>query len=190
MNEKKFDPKKLQKLNNPNRLLDIPPDYIKEKLNSAESDIIVEIGAGTAFFAIAFLPIFKPSTIYACDMSQVMIDWVTENVVPKHPAILPVKTTESTVPLKDAMADIVYMINLHHELETPLLSIKEANRLLKPGGKIFIVDWKKKEMDDGPPERIRCLPETVKDQLLEGGFEDIFISDHLPKHFFVMAQKA
>jgi hypothetical protein len=34
MDGKKFDPKKLQKLNNPQRLIDIPPDYIREKLNN------------------------------------------------------------------------------------------------------------------------------------------------------------
>jgi len=84
MNEKKFDPQKLQKLNNPQRLIDIPPDFVRAKLNTAKPAVLVEIGAGTAFFSIAFLQVFKPSTIYACDLSEVMINWVKENVSPKY----------------------------------------------------------------------------------------------------------
>jgi len=47
MSNKKFDPQKLKKLNNPQRLMDIPPDYVQNKLNMGESETIVEIGAGT-----------------------------------------------------------------------------------------------------------------------------------------------
>lgn len=116
MIEKKFDPKKLHKLNDPQRLIDIPPDYIWEKLHLEKPDIFVEIGAGTAFFSIAFLQKFKPSTIYACDLSEVMINWMKENVSSKYPAIIPVKAEEYTVPLEDGIADLVFMINLHHAL--------------------------------------------------------------------------
>ena len=110
MNEKIFDPNKLQKLNNPQRFLDIPPEYVWGKLNLEKPDILVEIGAGTAFFSIAFLQHFKPSTIYACDLSEVMINWVKENVSPKYPSIIPVKSEEHSVPLDDRIADLVFMI--------------------------------------------------------------------------------
>ena len=46
MNKKKFDPKKLQKLNHPGRLLDIPPDKVWDKLNLKHPGVFVDIGAG------------------------------------------------------------------------------------------------------------------------------------------------
>ena len=189
MNEKKFDPKKLQKLNNPQRLKDIPPDYVWDKLNIEKADVLVEIGAGTAFFGIAFLPYAKALKIYACDVSEVMISWVKENVVPRFPNITPVKTEEHSVPLDDAIADLVYMINLHHELDNPNLTLEESYRILKPGGKIFIVDWKKKDMADGPPTQIRCLPDQVKEQLMNSGFKRVNIFSELPKHFLLIGEK-
>jgi hypothetical protein len=60
---------------------------------------------------------------------------------------------------------------------------------LKPGGEIFIVDWKKKEMPEGPPEKIRCLPEKVKKELLKSGFSSVYIYNELPKHFLVVGKK-
>ena len=189
MNDKKFDPKKLNKLNNPERLLDIPPDFIWEKLNIEKPGIFVEIGAGTAFFSIALLQKSKSSTIYACDLSEVMIKWMSENVSPKYPNIIPVKTEEHTVPLGDGIADLVFMINLHHELDNPSLTIEEANRILKPDGRIFVVDWKKEEMSEGPPVEIRCLPQQIKNLFLNTGFKQVDIFNQLQKHFLVVGQK-
>lgn len=189
MNDKKFDPKKLQKLNDPRRLTDIPPEYIRRRLTLKEPSVLVEIGAGTAFFSIAFLRQFTPSKIYACDISEAMIRWITENVSPEHPDIIPVKTEEHAVPLEDGVADLVFMINLHHELDDPMLTVKEACRLLKPGGEIFIVDWKKEEMPQGPPLAIRVSPDQVRAQLTASGFGHVAFFNEMPKHFLVTGKK-
>ncbi|MBA3012979.1 MAG: class I SAM-dependent methyltransferase [Proteobacteria bacterium] len=186
MNEKKFNPEKLQKLNNPQRLVDIPPDYIWEKLHIKKPDIFVEIGAGTAFFSVAFFEKFKPSTLYACDLSGVMVNYIEKNVSLKYPNIIPVKTEENSVPLEDGIAGLVFMINLHHELDNPSRLVEEAYRLLKPDGQIFVVDWKKKDMPEGPPTLIRCLPEKVKEQMVRAGFKNISIHNELQKHFLVI----
>jgi len=186
MIDKKFDPRKLQKLNNPQRLIDIPPDFVWDKLHIEKPGVFVEIGAGTAFFSVAFLKQSTSSTIYACDISEVMIKWMNDNISPQHPNIIPVKTEENTVPLDDGVADLVFMINLHHELDNPQLTVAEARRILKPEGKIFIVDWKKEDMPEGPPTEIRCLPEQVKGQLLEAEFKQVAIYNELQKHFLVV----
>lgn len=189
MNEKKFDPKKLEKLNNPERLKDIPPDYVWENLNIKNADVVVEIGAGTAFFSVAFLKIANPSKLYACDVSDAMLDWVKEHIVPRYPGVIPVKTEEHSVPLDEATADLVFMINLHHELSHPVLSLEEAYRILKPGGTVFLVDWKKEEMADGPPERIRWQPDQVREQLMDTGFQNVNLFSELPKHYLLVGEK-
>jgi len=47
------------------------------------------------------------------------------------------------------------MINLYHELEDPLKMLEESRRLLKKGGKLMIIDWKKGETPEGPPLELR-----------------------------------
>jgi len=190
MSAHKFDSKKLQKLNNPQRLTDIPPEVVWAKLSNQQPQTLVEIGAGTAFFCIAFLQRFKPKSLYAVDLSTTMVDWMQQNVAPRYPQIIPLKSQESQVPLGDGCADLVFMINLHHELEKPEDSLSEAYRLVKPGGEIFIVDWKKKDMAQGPPEAIRCTPEDVQAELLAAGFEQVSTYNDLAKHFLVVGRKS
>ncbi len=189
MINKKFNPKKLRKLNNPQRLKDIPVKFILKNLGLEQSDILVEIGAGTAFFSIAFLQQFKPSTLYACDTSQTMLEWIKENVVSTYPSIHPIQNKETSVPLDNAIADLVFMINLHHEMSDPEKILDEAFRILKPGGKILVIDWKKMAMPEGPPTNIRCAAEDVKNQINTSGFMHVQLSNKLEKHFLVMGEK-
>ena len=189
MNDIKFDPKKLQKLNNPARLADIPLDEIQRRLPLEPHKVIVDLGAGTAFFSVAFLERFNPETIYACDLSETMIQWIRENVCPAHPRIKAIQTRESAVPLDDGVSDLIFMIALHHELENPSRFMDEAFRLLKPGGQVLIVDWLRKQMTEGPPVEIRCLPETVRVQLTQAGFIRVRVHPNLTKHFMVTGEK-
>ena len=81
------------------------------------------------------------------------------------------------------------MINLHHELEDQSLVVQEAYRLLKPGGEVFIIDWKKEDMPQGPPVEIRCLPEQITRQLEDSGFVNVNSFDEMSKHFLVVGEK-
>ncbi len=72
MNEKKFDPKKLDKLNNPQRLLDIPIEFIWNKIHLPDPVVLVDIGAGTGFFSVPFLKDVKNGKIFACDTSDII----------------------------------------------------------------------------------------------------------------------
>jgi len=189
MTEKKFNPAKLDILNNPQRLSDIPPDYIWQKLNMKKPETLVDIGAGTGFFSIPFLDYTQNGRVFACDTSDIMLQWMTDHVAPEHPGIIPVKMEETMVPLKDRCADLVFMINLHHELEAPEKILDESFRILKNKGKIFIVDWKKEASVPGPPQTLRYRPEKVQAQIDKAGFENVNIFHEMIKHFLVIGEK-
>lgn len=142
-NSKKFDTKKLNKLNNVERLKWINPDLVWQTLKLSNPKILIDIGAGTGIFAKEFIKKLSNGKIYACDSANVMVDWMQENLLENN--IIPFLTNENTIDLENNIADFVYMITVHHELMDPEKLLKEAYRLLKSGGKIAIIDWKKKK---------------------------------------------
>jgi ubiquinone/menaquinone biosynthesis C-methylase UbiE len=187
---KKFDPKKLAKLNDPRRLEYLDPDLIWERAALKEPEILIDIGAGTGFFALLFGRKMKKGKVYACDMSEKMVEWMDQNLPAESRGIvIPVRTEESAVPLSDDIADAVYMINLHHELEDPPAVLREAFRLLKRGGRVLIIDWKKADSPEGPPLEIRVTEETVEGQMRGCGFANIMKFNVLPYHFFLVGEK-
>ena len=187
---KKFDPKKLAKLNDPKRLEYLNPDLIWEKAGLKNPSVLIDIGAGTGFFALLFSEKMKKGKVYACDISDEMLSWMEDNLPPESKGkVIPVKMEESSVPLFDNMADLVYMINLHHELEQPQKVLREALRLLRRGGKLLIVDWKKEQTPEGLPLEIRVTEEAIQSQMLKAGFRDIIKYAVLPYHHFLVGEK-
>jgi ubiquinone/menaquinone biosynthesis C-methylase UbiE len=183
----KFDSKKLAKLNNPERFKTLNPNKIWDALNLQNPQILVDIGAGTGFFATAFSSKLPNGKIYACDNSDVMIQWMKENITNKN--IIPFQSSENNVNFPDGIADLVYMMNVHHELLEPKKILTESYRLLKAGGKIAIIDWKTEDMEQGPPLNIRIPDKEIFEQLSNVGFDNIINHKILPLHSFVTGQK-
>ena len=188
---RKFDPSKLAKLNDPKRLKILNPEVIWTKADLRDAEVVVDIGAGTGFFALPFSKNLKAGKIYACDTSDVMIEWMKNNLpVELQGIIIPLKMEESSVPLADGIANLVYMINLHHELEDPVMILKESFRILRDGGKLIIIDWKKEETPEGPPLAIRVTEETIERQMLACDFTNIKKHAVLPYHNFLIGEKS
>ncbi len=143
MNNHKFDVKKLEKLNNPKRLESLNLDLLIKELNLPSNSTLVDIGTGTGFFAEAILRKIPDSTCFGFDISEEMINWTTENRVPSLNSRFSVKLmTENEIPVKENFADLVFIIAVYHELDNPMLLLKEVKRILKPNGKLLICDWK------------------------------------------------
>ncbi len=187
---RKFDPKKLAKLNDPGRLQYLNPEIIWEKANIEKPSILIDIGAGTGVFALFFSRKMINGKVYACDISGEMIGWMENNLPAESKGVMiPVKMEEISVPLRDGTADLVYMINLHHELEDPIGIIRESFRLLKNGGKLMIIDWKKEETPEGPPLGIRVGEDAIWSQMVMCEFSDVKKHDILAYHNFLTGKK-
>ena len=187
---KKFDDKKLNKLNDPTRVKLLEPNLIWKTLNLHNPQTLVDVGAGTGFFATLFCKKMKEGIIYACDTSEVMINWMKQNLSTQTDSkIIPIKSTETTIPLLNGIADLVYLINVFHELEVPIETLAEANRVLKEDGKIAVIDWKAEETPEGPPLSIRVSENLVYENLIKAGFYKIESHKVLPFHYFIIAEK-
>ena len=82
MTHGKFDPAKLDKLNNPARFVRMEPPRIWAAAGIANPGVIVEIGAGTGIFAAAFANFAPKATVYAVDTEPLMIGWMKAHRAP------------------------------------------------------------------------------------------------------------
>ena len=188
----KFDLAKLERLNDPGRFEDLDPVRMWDALalDLDRAPVIVEIGAGTGLFSARFAATAPGSTVYAVDVEPAMLAWMTEHR-PEVAAgtVVPVLSAESAVPLPDGLADAVVMINLHHELAEPAPTYAEALRLLRPGGRLLVVDWAPGGTQGGPPEAVRADDSLVAALLTAAGFAEVRIHDPLPRHWMLTATR-
>lgn len=189
MASKRFNPAKLEKLNNPERLSELPVSFIATRAGLVEPEVIVDLGAGTGLYSRAFAELFTNSIIYALDVSSVMVEWMAEHVVPRYPRIKPLIMDDGVVPLEDESVDFLLMVNLHHEIDDAEATVREAHRVLKKGAAIAISDWRKEEMEIGPSVAIRVDERQVADDLKRNGFRDIRTFNQFCYNYLVIARR-
>ncbi len=188
----RFDPAKLDRLNDVGRLDDLVPDVIWEAFAAPDARDVIEVGAGTGMFAREFASrMVAGGVLHAVDSEPVMLEWMAEHL-PNDPEnmIHVVSADALSIPLAPACADIVYSINLHHELDDPAGMLAEAKRLLRPGGVIAIVDWKREITPKGPPLEHRIGAGELMRQLRSAGFSDVTSHDVLSYHDVVTGRRA
>lgn len=169
----KFNPKHLDKLDNPERRDKLPPVETLEKLGFEAKDILVDIGAGIGYFTIASQEITKGLVpTYALDTSSDMLINLKarEIEITGKNHIQTILTDEYDFKLSKGVATFVLLVNVLHEIEDKTIFIRHIQQILKEHGKVAIIDWKKNEMPEGPPLKHRIAVEETKKMLIELGF--------------------
>jgi len=190
MPHEKFDITKLERLDDRARFGYLPPQLMWEALGSPSPKTIVDIGAGTGLFACAFADFAPEATVYATDTQPAAVRWMLGHRPPSLcNRLQPLLSRETAVPLPTGEADLVVMINLHHELVDPKASYREALRLARIGGQLLVVDWAPGEAPMGPPQRVRASAEQIVDVAVSVGFVDVESHPGLEHHSMITARK-
>lgn len=196
MAHQKFDMAKLERLNDTGRFDSMVPEVMWRALGEPTPEVIVEIGAGTGLFSERFSRFAPQATVYAVDMAPEMIEWMTkhrcgDDTDEGHASrLVPLLSTETAVPLDDGVADLVIMLNVHHELADPAATYAEAYRLLRSCGQVLIVDWAARETPKGPPQSIRASEAALDSALAAAGFTGIESHEGLSWHSLMTANRS
>ncbi len=161
----KFSPDRAERLERPERYSLLPPLEILLRFGAGEGMTIIDVGAGTGFFTRAAAQIVGPAgEVVAADISEEMLGFLRETDLPEN--VRPVHSREYSVPLPDRTGDMVLAAFVVHEASDRARFLAELKRLLKPGGRLLIIEWKKQEEEHGPPQGER-LDEKDLDASLE-----------------------
>jgi ubiquinone/menaquinone biosynthesis C-methylase UbiE len=153
----KFDPLNLNKLDNAWRRQNLPPLPTLEKLGISPTDIIADIGCGVGYFTIpAAGMVDGANKVFALDTSAKMLAEVEKRISAGNILnIVAIKTSEYDLKLPDESVTFAFMVNVLHEIENKMQFIAEIKRILKPEGKIAIIEWEKENIEMGPPKEDR-----------------------------------
>jgi ubiquinone/menaquinone biosynthesis C-methylase UbiE len=181
----KFDAKKAGILDDPERVKILDPASILEKLELKAEIVLADLGCGTGFFSIPAARRVKK--VFALDIQEEMLDILREKIKKeKITNIEVILSGESSIPLSDKSVDILLMANVFHELEDKLSLLKEVKRVLKMNGRLIIIDWKKMEMDFGPPFKERLDEKDVINTCIGNGFTLLEKSNMGPYNYLLI----
>ena len=161
-NSRLFRPEQLGTLEGPDRDAWQRPDQVMDKLLIAERSVVADLGAGGGWFTMRLAGRVGPNgLVYAQDVQPQMIEAITRRTA--RAQLKNVKTVLGTTsdPRLPGPVDAALIVDAYHEMEQPVVMLRNVARALKAGGRIGIVEFKKDGWGPGPPMGERKDPEPI-----------------------------
>jgi ubiquinone/menaquinone biosynthesis C-methylase UbiE len=160
-----------------------------------KGDRFLDAGCSDGYFSVAAAEIVGDGgRVYAFDVDSDALGRLQKEIDEKKLANIEAKLADVSrlLPLADESVDIVFISNVLHGLVANGESeraLKEVARVIKPQGKLAIVEFKKNETSMGPPLSIRLSPEDVEVLAKSYGFSKVAVKEAGPYHYSIVLRK-
>jgi ubiquinone/menaquinone biosynthesis C-methylase UbiE len=178
----KADDEERRKWQNPFKIL--PEIGIKPGIN------FVDAGCGNGFFTLPAARMVGPTgRVWGFDISSTKIDSLKSAALREgfNNLELAVGKAEELI-VCDGCADIVFYGIVLHDFTDPVKAAANARIMLKPGGKLVNLDWKKAKTTFGPSIEKRFDVKQAFDIIQSAGFAIDDIDEKGPYHYIITAK--
>lgn len=167
-----FPPEDLGQLEGPDRDAWQRPDQVMDALQIGEGSVVADLGAGGGWFTVRLARRVGPNgKVYAEDIQSEMIGAIERRV--QREGLRNVTTVMGTAvdPRIPEKVDAVLIVDTYHEMDQPVVLLRNLARTLKPNGVIGIVNFTKDGGGPGPAMDERVEPAKVIADAKAAGLE-------------------
>jgi len=165
------------------------PEQVIDLLGDIQGKKIMDIGAGTGYFAFRMAE--RGAQVIAADVDDRFLEYMKE----KNATIKNSKITTRKVEFEDPLlskdeVDHVIIVNTYHHIDNREEYFTKVANGIKNAGSLMVVDFKKDVKSPGPPKRYRVSTKNVAKELTQAGFKTFEINtDLLENQYIVIAHK-
>lgn len=171
------------------------PELVFSELNLKEGDCILDLGCGPGDYSIRASQLIGDSgVVHALDRNHDAIVDLRDRIVSVGSKNIKAEVCDISgpLPVKDRSVDICFISTVLHSLNLSDIEktlFCEIQRVLKPDGRVAIIECKKEVQPFGPPIDMRISPEELERTITKYGFEKTTLSD-LGYNYLIQFKKA
>ena len=150
-------------LNRPERIQEEMPDAVVENMNLEPDHVVADIGAGSGYFSFRIAAKVPDGKVLAVDIQPEMLQLIEGQIGEQE-----VSTIEGVLGAVDNpnlpanSIDAAIMVDAYHEFSHPFEMIDGIYQALKPGGRIFLLEYR----GEDPSVPIRPLHKMTEEQVV------------------------
>lgn len=170
------------------------PAQILAACNLQVTDSVADFGAGSGFLSRAAASFVPKGSVFAIEIHREIVNRLARDAQEAHLDNLHPLWGDIELPggtrLDNESVDFVVVSNVLFHLDDKIACINEAKRILKPGGRLLVVDWSESFGGIGPTPQAVVTKEMVETLCARAGFTKI--SDTLPggdHHYALLFKK-
>ena len=166
------------------------PEDVLHALELAPTMTVADVGAGTGYFAVRLASAVPAGEIIATDVEPDMVRYLNERARREqlHNLRAVFRATQTTSGLAAQSVDRILVVHVWHHLGDRVGYARDLSAALRPGGKMFVVDFSLTARR-GPPMNLRVAPEAIIADLAAAGLATNLSPVALPDQYIVEAHR-
>jgi ubiquinone/menaquinone biosynthesis C-methylase UbiE len=171
-------------------------EQVLQVMSLTPSTVFLDLGCGKGNYTIPVAEFIGPQgRVYGVDAWQEGLEELKERAAARglnNTGTIHANLNEH-IPLPDAAVDVCFMATVLHDLlreDSGEMLMKEIVRVLRPGGKLYVLEFKKVEAGPGPPLSVRLSSEETEKIVTPFGFVKDRVIDLCPYHYLYAASLA
>jgi predicted methyltransferase len=163
------------------------PEAVLTALALPENAVVADIGAGGGYFTERFSRALPAGRVLATEVQDGMIERLEKRVRDRHLTNVDVVRASFDAPgLPEGCCDLVFFSSVYKEILGRVAYMRRVRPLLRPGGRVAVLEFRPGAPGGGPPEAMRLAPETIIAELEAAGFALVERHDFLPRESFLL----
>jgi arsenite methyltransferase len=165
------------------------PGDVLQALDLAPTMTVADVGAGTGYFAVRLARAVPAGQVIATDVEPDMVRYLNDRARREQLANLrAIRATATAAGLAAQSVDRILIVHVWHHLADRVAYARDLAAALRPGGKLFIVDFTL-TAHRGPPPNMRVAPEAIIAELAAAGLSASLSPLTLPDQYMVEAHR-
>jgi FkbM family methyltransferase len=166
------------------------PDLVVDSMRLSPGDVVADIGAGTGYFTFRIAPNVPNGRVFAVDIQPEMLQRIRARMEDEgRTNVTPVEGTIQDPRLPPDTLDAALMVDAYHEFSHPREMMTALVRSLKPGGRIYLVEYRKED-PSVPIKPLHKMSEAqARREMQAVGLEWVETLDMLPQQHFLIFEK-
>jgi ubiquinone/menaquinone biosynthesis C-methylase UbiE len=161
------------------------PDRVIEALAIKPGQLVADVGAGTGYFTVRLAKAAPAARVYGVDIEQSMVDYLRQRATREGlKNIVAIRAGSDRTNLPEPV-DVVLVVDTYHHVPGRVGYFATLKKMMKPGGRLAIVDFRK-DSPEGPPKEFRFSAEEISAELAKAGFSLRSRHDFLPRQMFLI----
>ena len=130
-------------LNRPERIQEEMPDTVVENMNLEPNEVVADIGAGSGYFSFRIAAKVPEGKVLAVDIQPEMLELIEAQMGQQGVTnIEGVLGAADNPNLPANSIDAAIMVDAYHEFSHPFEMIDGIYQALRPGGRIFLLEYR------------------------------------------------
>lgn len=148
------------------------PEQLVGSLGLQAGQVVAEIGAGTGYLNSHWArAVGDTGTVYAMDVEPNLVTHMRDRADRENLSqVVPILGSLANPRLPRGAADLVALVDVYHHIDHRRDYFRDLRATLRPGGRLLIVDFEKKEAPVGPPLAHKIPREDVVSELISAGY--------------------